>query len=601
MVNLSKLQTCLDFFNLLLGPFTKEFIVENYPVIREKLKSIDIFPGWGEDYLEYFHPILAMIFKDGKWNYYIGISIESEYYGLEDLDVEYILSHFFIAVDECGISLDVNPKQFLDKWNKWKWKEKKDLRTFEIEEEIKLKSNNVNEYVAQLSQIAKDYKPLSPFIVKGKIQIDDEFIERFGYYIRVKILVRPDLKFLKPLTQCLEKRFNEKHEFWPRVPYLNQLKSISSKEAYVLFNYGLRQYFDQIEQADVNDKITMLLEFYRHEEHIKLRTEESFKTILENVNSIKNLEKFIEFLEKIGNKVTFEELLWEKPIKFFSEASQKFLKRILKMPIHQRLYFASKFGPAFRTYLNQRFPRISWEEMEKLTSKVEKEVLESLDKEKPKTILQALLNLKKIPKHRTIRNHFIRKALEILLKNKPILEQLKPLDYITLIKNVITYSQYLDTKITENILKTADTTGNKLQKINLNDITKIVDKKDLLKHPWNQILPQQILNQTKTKLIEETKEKITKNIEQENYKKIIDLLKDLPEETADELAVNFAWPLLKQKINEKAKENPEEALKITDKILDNLPYGSEFKEFKKKLRNKRTSLQKRIEKLKNKK
>jgi len=56
----------LDFFNLLLGPFTKEFIVENYPVIKEKLKLIDIFPGWGEDYLEYFHPILAMIFKDGN-------------------------------------------------------------------------------------------------------------------------------------------------------------------------------------------------------------------------------------------------------------------------------------------------------------------------------------------------------------------------------------------------------------------------------------------------------------------------------------------------------------------------------------------------------
>ena len=106
-------------------------------------------------------------------------------------------------------------------------------------------------------------------------------------------------------------------------------------------------------------------------------------------------------------------------------------------------------------------------------------------------------------------------------------------------------------------------------------------------HPFYEILPQKILNEAKNIILSKAEKKFATILEKENLNELIETLKEQPEGIKDEIAENIVWPLLREKINEKAKENINNAIEIIETILEKLEYSLYFKKFKRKLRAKK--------------
>ena len=584
MSSLLKLYTFDNENYVFLGPFTKEFLLKNYPAIKEELKLIKPLDDWDENYLGYFWPVVALIFEDDDWNFYIGVAMGIDY-TLYKSDKEYIFKYFLNALKKHKVPVDVDKS--LNEWKKMKEKEyEKDIQDIHASASFSSDSNNINEILSCLRKLAKQYSPLKQSIIRSIITFDDEFTKKSDFFVYSEAYFRPNIEFFSKLAEFVEK-YGEMYDFsFPELEIKN-LSSPTIKSTCIMLNYAINSFIEQMKQTEITDKLQMLLIGIENGNYLTLEIEENARKVLENVKYIDDLEAFFKILEHKSCEFIVED------IKTLNKISHILLEKISPFPVDNRIILASKLVTTIDQHIKHREPYVNKENTTKIKNFIIEKVIESLKKEKPINILNFLLNLNKYNFY-DISCRIMEKATQILLDNTPILEKLSPPDCLNLIKNIIYYSEYHPRDLVENLKKISNNIHHKLEKLKIDEITKDISPELLLCHPFYEILPQKILNEAKNIILSKAEKKFATILEKENLNELIETLKEQPEGIKDEIAENIVWLLLREKINEKAKENINNAIEIIETILEKLEYSLYFKKFKRKLRAKKILLNKKL-------
>jgi len=203
----------------------------------------------------------------------------------------------------------VDVDKSLNEWKKVKGKEyERDIQDIHASASFSSDSNNINEVLSCLRKLTKQYSPLKQSIIRSIITFDDEFTKKSDFFVYSEAYFRPNIEFFSKFAEFFEK-YGEMYDFsFPELEIKN-LSFPTIKLTCIMLNYAINSFIKQMKQAEITDKLQMLLIGIESGNYLTLEIEENIVWLLlhEKINekAKENINNAIEIIETILEKLEY--------------------------------------------------------------------------------------------------------------------------------------------------------------------------------------------------------------------------------------------------------------------------------------------------------